>query len=505
MARRSKNNGGDAAALILAIPVAIVAFFIEHAWLAILLGCIALFAIITVIIAKQRRRAAYLKWYYDRDRRIAELNINHMFDVELTNAIFKAQQEGTTVSIGKANHSFDSFKEAFKLATQSSEIIQGKDALSASNSGRALTATFGIQTTYDPVILRYIGENNGGYAFYVFPETVLAFVEGPEQVVFLAAYKPEALKIMCSSTSVTKSKIVYDKTQYDIRYYDKHCPVRDAEIISSRWEVVNQDGSRSFRGGLKPEHNPLHFNLKYGKVTFSVGGYSMHTIFSRYMPSMTLVAAHEMYKKGLNERTPQKEDATAFTNTIKKIAEEKKAALNAQIVATNKDNVETSRPSEIKIEEKPPVISKPISIDDARYRNRMVANNIIKELNHQYHGKHEFKLYQVRKDRDDWKMQDAGAYTYIADNGVEYCVEFDIRTKTEDGTTHLEFFVWCDNAEQTKKKFDNVIKKNDMTPKGNGYSVILSKDYQNEESAMSKELTEIVKVLFADVAKIQGE
>lgn len=505
MARRSKNSGGDAAALILAIPVAIVVFFIEHVWLAILLGCIVLIAIISIIIAKKRRRAAYLKWYYDRDRRIAELNINHLFDVELTNAIFKAQQEGTTVSIGKANHSFDSFKEAFKLATQSSEIIQGKDALSASNSGRALIASFGIKATYDPVVLRYIGENNGGYAFYVFPETILAFVEGPEQVVFLAAYKPEALKIMCSSTSVAKSKIVYDKTQYDIRYYDKYCSVRDAEIISSRWEVVNQDGSRSFRGGLKPEHNPLHFNLKYGKITFSVGGYSMHTIFSRYKPSLTLVAAHEMYKKGLNQQVIPEENTTAFSNTIKKIMEEKKAALNAQITVANESAVETPKPDENKVKENLPILSKPISVDDARYRNRMVANNIIKELNHEYHGKHEFKLYQVRKDRDDWKMQDAGVYTYIADNGVEYCVEFDIRTKTEDGSTQLEFFVWCDNPALTKKKFDSIIDKNSMMPKGNGYSVILSKDYQNEESIMSKELTEIVKVLFADVAKIQGE
>lgn len=501
MAKRTKNSGGDAAVLILAIPVAIVTFFIEHAWLAILLGSIALVAIITVIIAKQRRRAAYLKWYYDRDRRIAELNINHLFDVELTNAIFKAQQDGITVSIGKANDSFDSVREAFLLATQSSKIIQGKDVLTTNNSGRAITSAFGIKAKCDPVILKYVGENNGGYAFYIFSETILAFFEGPEQVVFLAAYKPSALKIACCDNPVHLDGVkVWDTSYRDIRYFDKECPVKDGEIINSHWEHVNNSGTRNMRYNV--ENNKLFFTLKFAEVTFSIGAYSMSTAFSRYMPSMTLVAAHELYKKRLNESARQKEYVTAFVNIIKKIAEEKKATLNAQIVAINEDIMEISESKESVLEIKSPAISKPISVDDARYRNRMVANNIIKELNYQYHGKHEFKLYQVRKDRDDWKMQDAGVYTYIEDNGVKYCVEFDIRTKAEDGATHLEFFVWCDNGELTKKKFASVINKNNMIPKGNGYSVNLSKDYQNDESAMSKELTEIVKVLFDEIEGI---
>ena len=535
MARRKKNDA-DPLALLLAIPVAIFMFFKEHIGLTIVLAIILVAAIIAVIAAKKAKRAAYLRWYYDRDRRIAELNINDKFDVALTNAILKAQAEGTTVSVGKPNAAFDSVKEAYRLASQSNEILHGSDKLYSSDSNRALNSTFGIKATYAPLVLRYVGENNGGYVFYVFPETILAFVEGPEQVVFLAAYKPEALKITCNGLSVPKSMIVYEKTQYDIRYYDKFSPVRDAEIISSQWEVVNKDGSRSFKGGLLPEHNPLHFKLKYGKTTFTIGGYSMATSYSRYKPSMALVAAHDNYKRTLNGTEVRKEAVRDLTETLNKVVDKKMDEKSAPKVDTSKmDSVFTSVDTKEKAEketvapiftatekvvEQPIVtptkavtpettpsrrsepIKKAITVDDARYRNRMVANNITKELNHLYHGQHEFKVYQVRKDRDDWKMQDAGVYTYITDNGVQYCIEFDIRTNLDDGITNLEFFVWCDNAGLTKKKYESIINKNNMSSKGNGFTIVLPNDYQGDENSMSTELTEIVKTLFIDIANL---
>ena len=535
MARRKKNDA-DPLALLLAIPIAIFTFFKEHMEITITLGIILVVAIIAVIAAKRAKRAAYLCWYYDRDRRIEELGINDKFDVALTNAILKAQVEGTTVTIGKPNADFDNVKEAYKLAFQSAQIIHGSDSLSASDSGRALNSGFGIKANYAPLVLRYTGENNGGYVFYVFPETILAFVEGPEKVVFLAAYKPEAMKISCGGLAVPKSVVVYEKTQYDIRYYDKFSPVRDAEILSSRWEVVNKDGSRSFKGGLLPEHNPLHFKLKYGKVTFSMGHYTMDTSFSRYKPSSILALAHDNYKKTLNNSEMRKEASSNLTGNLNKVIDKKmseavkpevdtskmdavftsvdvkekteKESVAAIFTSTEKSmenesvpTVKVEQPTSI-INEKPLVKKTPITVDDARYRNRMVANAICKELNHIYYGKHEFKVYQVRKDRENWKMQDAGVYTYIEDNGVQHCIELNIRTKIEDGTTNLELYIWCDNPSLTEKKYGAVINKNSMSLKGNGYNIILPNDFQGDEASMSKELIEISKVLFYDIAKL---
>ena len=133
--------------------------------------------------------------------------------------------------------------------------------------------------------IRFTDENDGGYVFYAFPETVLAFVEGPEQVVFLAAYHPSALKITCNPASHRVQKVVQEKTQNPIRYYDKFNPIRDAEIISSQWKEVNKDGSRSFKGGLLPEHNPITYTLKYGKVVYKFGAVSAANAYSRFKPS----------------------------------------------------------------------------------------------------------------------------------------------------------------------------------------------------------------------------
>lgn len=66
----------------------------------------------------------------------------------------------------------------------------------------------------------------------------------------------------------------------DIEYYKKFNPVPDSKILSLNWAVTNRDGSLSFRGGLKPENNPLHFILEYGVITISICSASLEYGFS---------------------------------------------------------------------------------------------------------------------------------------------------------------------------------------------------------------------------------
>lgn len=54
----------------------------------------------------------------------------------------------------------------------------------------------------------------------------------------------------------------------------------DSQIRYMHWEAANHDGSRSFRGGLKPENNPLHFGLEYGIVTLGLCGAKLQYGFS---------------------------------------------------------------------------------------------------------------------------------------------------------------------------------------------------------------------------------
>lgn len=299
--RKSKKDDGDMlGGILLAIPYAIYEFFKENIWLAILIGAIIVAFVVGVIVAKKKKRAAYLRWFYDRDRRIAELNADAFMDIALTDAIVQAAANGSAIPVGREDAAFNSVKDAYELVLQSSDILQSDATLSAEDTGRALTATNGIVPQSDPLILRYVGENNGGYVFYVFPDTILVFVEGPERVVFIAAYNPVALSLSCGTLRYTLSpQVISERTQNPIRYYDRYCPVPDAQIISSRWEVTNKDGSRSFRGGLLPENNPLYFTLKYGILIVKLGDYSVETSFSQYDSTLLLAVAYNEFKDGI--------------------------------------------------------------------------------------------------------------------------------------------------------------------------------------------------------------
>lgn len=304
MARRrkkSKSEGGDGCgALVLGalfvVGYGIVEFFKylgNNIFLAILFGLVVIAIVAWVISYKRKKRAEYLRWFYDRNRRINELNANKFMNVDLTNAIAQAASDGSTIAFGKENDAFNKVKEAYSRTMQSRKIIQDDDALSAEDSGRALVAANGIKAQTDPMILRYEGENNGGYVFYVFPEAVLVFVEGPEKAAFIAAYNPAALSLSCSGVRYDlRPVVVEEKSKNPIRYYDRYCPVKDAEIVSSHWEVANKDGSRSFRGGLKPENNPLHFTVRYGELTVTFGDYSVETTFSYYAAACALEKAY---------------------------------------------------------------------------------------------------------------------------------------------------------------------------------------------------------------------
>ena len=156
------------------------------------------------------------------------------------------------------------------------------------------------------------------------------------------------------------------------------------------------------------------------------------------------------------------------------------------------------------VKEEPTVTvpKKPISVDDARYRNRMVAHPISQRLNAAYMDAYEFKIYQVRKPRSDWGMQDAGINTYINVDGVRYTVEFNIRTIPEDGTTQLEFFVWADTIVSVQRAFQSVIDRENMQIKATGFSVLYDKDYQNlTNEQMTAELEPVIKKLFASLAE----
>lgn len=311
MAGTSKKNSSDPVLLLLAIPVAIFMFLKEHIWIAVLIGVLIIAAVVGVNIAKKKNFDAFLRNFYDRNRGMAQLNADSYIDLKLTEAIINAMDNKLAVTVGKKDPAFQEMLETTKQVFLSQDAIHSGTVLSCLPSKTVASTInnyhgfwanpmkdgFGIEPACDPIIIRSSDRDYRGYVFYVFPETVLAFLEGPEQVVFVAAYKPEALALSSCIYRKNISTIVYEKSQKEIRYYDRFCPVKDAPILSSKWEVTNQDGSRSFKGGLLPEHNPLHFELKYGTLAVRFGDYSVSSSFSRFDAVARLTAMHSKYNK----------------------------------------------------------------------------------------------------------------------------------------------------------------------------------------------------------------
>ena len=499
--------------------------------------------VVWYISYRKKKRAAYLKWFFDRKRRLEEINANEFIDTEITKAIENALKTGKNVAIGNETRSFQDIRDSYNEIWKSEEIFNGSDGLSQS-PGLALTGKKGFVAKCDPVIFNYASERDGGYTFYLFPEVVLVYVEGPERSVFIAAYRPEAFELIFADAHCDKSVIVHEKTQNGIRYYDKFKPVKDAQIIKSQWKVVNKDGSRSFKGGLLPEHNPLTFRLLYANLSVKLGNYTASTAsFSNNRACKEFSDEMSSYARGGSRRrslgmrrtslaiedddemivgrTPTRtnpgsntlsgqtstrtgsdiglasrrsapiidddevENDSVFNRTSAKISREE------PVVPRKIDNPTPGIKEEKKVvpvqQAKPETPStktnNSLTEDQARSRNRDAAKVAADALNKKYSSKYDFKVYQVRKPRANWELQDAGVYTYVNDSaGNQYTIEFDLHTKLDIPQTDLSFSIWSKSKELVASRYKTSVSKG-MAVNGDGYTLVIKRDYEKMSSA----------------------
>lgn len=316
MAQRNNNSNPLAAigALIIGVPIVIFNFLQENVWVAFLIGGMVIAAIILIAVISSGRKKRFLNNYYSRERWMKLINSPENINGALTDLILNADSTSEPVKLGVRN------EELKKLVVLNREIYLSKGqipsgiVLSALNSQQVsasgqlkygsmkdpFDAESVIQIYGNPMIIRFSDIDVRGLVLYVFDEAILAFAEGPERTAFIAAYNHNVLFISCAEEKVHKSKIINDNSQDIAAFYNKYSPVSDAEIIESHWEVENKDGRRSFRGGLKPEHNPLHFTFKYAKIIVRVGEYSASYVLSRYSDVSLLAKKYEEFKSASN-------------------------------------------------------------------------------------------------------------------------------------------------------------------------------------------------------------
>ena len=463
------------------------------------------------VAAANRQYRAFIKQMYDRERRLNELKGFEFVDTELTNAIINAAEDGETVSVGEDHYSFQKLTYAyFDMIASKGNSYGSPAAYSFENQGKAVTADNGIKPLCKPLVFRCNGGEERGFSFYLFPETILTFFEGPEKAVFLAAYKPQALSVKTSETTRQKSVVVRERTQYDIRYYDKYNPIEDADIINSYWKVTNKDGSRSFKGGLKPENNPLTFELKFVELYITIGSYTAMTGFSRAEATYTFKKVLELYKGTYEEYEPN-----VFVDSSESVVEgdvvgegyeelpvEVSEAVKESDIVVSDENLVDSLLDSYSTEATD--ISDDI-VDEYRSRNRDVAKVAADSLSRVYAGKYEFKVYQVRKPRDGWGLQDAGVYTYSTDDqGNQYTIEFDLISNLESKKTELRFSIWGKTSELVADRYKTTVTKGKMNVSGEGYGLIIHRDYESMSQAemtaqFEKDTLTLMKLIEMDV------
>ncbi len=505
--------------------------------------------IVFIVQRNKKKRAEYLKWFYNRERRIKELAGDAYIDIDLTNKISEAARAGKTVVCGKDFIHYNGMEYWWEMTNQSHRIcVEGGDQISSQDKGEALSGKYGVSVNKgrDPIVFRCIGENQGGYVFYIFAETVLAFVEGPEKTVFLAAYSPKLIKLSYESVSKVISTVVQEKTQYDIRYYDKFNPIPDAAVIRSQWKVTNKDGSRSFKGGLLPQNNPLTFELLFTKIHFRIGNYYAAMSYScdkdnpvnfvddyEHFTSVwdkglthvwddTAGETRESYYASMSSSTnydsvvDEEEDsalddseeiaASAFSRTDAEINDqapieekpyvvEEETAVEPQVaIASNPEPVnESSTEAKTPKSSTEPIIEEEkteeeLNIDgeteSVRVRNREIAKKAVDALNRTYPDKYDFKTYQVRKPRENWNLQDAGVYTYVDDKeGNQYTIEFDLITDLKIHKSAVRFSIWGKTKELVAEKYKITVSKGKMNVNGDGYTVLIKRDYESMSEA----------------------
>lgn len=232
------------------------------------------------------------EYLFSRTNGLRTIHAEKNLDEELTEEILKAISSNDKIKI---DSDYEDFRKAHIVYNQllNSEVIGYPDKLFATNDDEleaSVSQAKGVCAKVSPIVMKYYDKNRIAFSFHIYPQRILVYLENSFESIFVAAYYTDVLKLKSAEFIFNAEPVVIDeRSKEPMEYYDKFCPVSDAEIIESHWKVTNKDGSRSFRGGLSPENNPLYFSLRFGALSIDVGNFHGETTFSRYMSVVEFV------------------------------------------------------------------------------------------------------------------------------------------------------------------------------------------------------------------------
>ena len=92
----------------------------------------------------------------------------------------------------------------------------------------------------------------------------------------------------------------------------------------------------------------------------------------------------------------------------------------------------------------------------------------------------EFKVFQIKKQREDRNLQDASVYTYLLDGSSRYCIEYNVKTNLESGSTVLEYILTADDEVLQGRACQELIQQNQMEKVGSSYRKVFEFDYSKD-------------------------
>lgn len=226
-----------------------------------------------------------MEYLMSRTNGLRTIHAEKHIDLELTEKILTAISNREKTELDSDCDELRKVHIAYNQLLDS-EVIGYPDKLFATNADEleaSIAHAKGVCAKLSPIVMKYYDKNRIAFSFHIYPHRVLVYLENSFASTFVAAYYNDILKLRCTEYLFNAEPVVVnEKSKEPMEYYNKFCPVSNTEIVGSHWKVTNKDGSRSFRGGLSPENNPLYFTLRFGTLAIDVGSFHGKTTFSRY-------------------------------------------------------------------------------------------------------------------------------------------------------------------------------------------------------------------------------
>ncbi len=471
MARRKRNKASEGGGIVFAlagIGYGIYNWIVGHKDIVIIVAGAVIAFIILLIIAKRIRIRKYWAWYFSRERGLEELGTRFLL------------QEETNAALNKRSNSIEGCRDAkymelcsaLEQAYKSDEIVwlEGNNVKYRNSKspyiGEELIDSINIQADGKAATVYCKTDEDGGYTFVLLPNAIYAFITGDNAFTFVGAFEKSALSITTVHMNYSKTYThITDMSHKPSSFFLRYCDIHDSRVAAAGWQYETKDG---YRDGRRQGNNYFMVKFIYARADFTFGDLSSSAAFS-------CTDSGDMIRSGLAAYRKMKIHKAVVPKVENKTTNDDILA----VVTQTRPQLQNTNAGEMNTSDKTLTKSGSISCEEARSRNREIAKSLQDRLTKEYPDL-EFKVFQIKKQREDRNLQDASVYTYLLDGSSRYCIEYNVKTNLESGSTVLEYILTADDEVLQGRACQELIQQNQMEKVGSSYRKVFEFDYSKD-------------------------